>query len=213
MQYLHYTYVDAETGVPVTDAPARNGPAPPAVDGLTFAFALESRYPTDVPALYGTAPDDADTEHPGVLAHLDAEAFAAARAAELDARKRQAQRRRRAVRQRAIDGGFVVGGARVQSDLESRLLLQGAVALAQAAIAAGTEADYAASLGEGWRDADDGIVATDAAGMLALGQALAAHIAACDAASQATKAAIVAAEDFAALAAVDLAAGYPDTTP
>lgn len=67
MKYLKFTYVDAVTGVPVTSVPAANGPTFPAVDGLVFEWARESRYPTDVPEFFGTCSDDADTQVDGVL--------------------------------------------------------------------------------------------------------------------------------------------------
>lgn len=67
MKYIKYTYVDAVTGIPVSAEPAANGPAQPAVIGLAFAWARESRYPTDVPEFFGTCPDDSDTDAPGVL--------------------------------------------------------------------------------------------------------------------------------------------------
>ena len=71
MKYLSWTYVDAQTGIPCLIAPTRNGPANPAVKGLAFGFALESRYPTAYPVFYGTCDDDAETDIPGVLAVID----------------------------------------------------------------------------------------------------------------------------------------------
>lgn len=44
MKYLKYSY--------------RNGSESPAIDGLEFGFALESKYPTYEPEFYGTCPDD-----------------------------------------------------------------------------------------------------------------------------------------------------------
>jgi len=76
MKYLKFTYVDAVTGVPVTDAPASNGPKFPDVDGLEFVWARESRYPTNVPEFFGTCPDGSSTMAAGVLdvlAHADFE--------------------------------------------------------------------------------------------------------------------------------------------
>lgn len=67
MKHLKFTYVDAVTRIPVTSAPATNGPAQPDVPGLEFAWARESAYPTDVPEFFGTCPDDSDTDVPGVL--------------------------------------------------------------------------------------------------------------------------------------------------
>ena len=67
MKYIKFTYVDAVTGISVAKQPAPNGPVFPNVEGLTFHWARESRYPTDVPEFFGTCPDDADTEIDGVL--------------------------------------------------------------------------------------------------------------------------------------------------
>lgn len=67
MKYLKFTYVDAVTGISVASHPASNGPVFPPVAGLEFAWARESRYPTDVPEFFGTCPDDADTQVDGVL--------------------------------------------------------------------------------------------------------------------------------------------------
>ena len=67
MQYIKFTYVDSITGTSVAKQPAANGPVFPAVTGLEYAWARESRYPTDVPEFFGTCPDDADTQVDGVL--------------------------------------------------------------------------------------------------------------------------------------------------
>ena len=67
MQYIKFTYVDAVTGISIASEPAVNGLVFPPVAGLEFAWARESRYPTDVPEFFGTCPDDADTQVDGVL--------------------------------------------------------------------------------------------------------------------------------------------------
>ena len=67
MKYIKFTYVDAITGISIASEPAANGPVFPPVAGLEFAWARESRYPTDVPEFFGTCPDDADTQVDGVL--------------------------------------------------------------------------------------------------------------------------------------------------
>ena len=67
MKYIKFTYVDAVTGISIASEPAANGPVFPNVDGLEFAWARESRYPTDVPEFFGTCPEDADTQVDGVL--------------------------------------------------------------------------------------------------------------------------------------------------
>ena len=67
MQYLKFTYVDSVTGISIASEPAANGPVFPNVVGLEFAWARESRYPTDVPEFFGTCPDDSSTQIDGVL--------------------------------------------------------------------------------------------------------------------------------------------------
>lgn len=67
MQYIKFTYVDSVTGISIAKQPAVNGPAFPAVTGLEYAWARESRYPTDVPEFFGTCTDDAGTQVDGVL--------------------------------------------------------------------------------------------------------------------------------------------------
>jgi len=67
MKYLKFTYVDAITGISIAAEPAMNGPKFPAVPGLEFVWARESRYPTGVPEFFGTCPDDSDTQIDGVL--------------------------------------------------------------------------------------------------------------------------------------------------
>ena len=97
MRYLKYTSVDAVSGLPVTLAPAPNGPVPPAVEGLSFGFALESEYPTTTPTLYGTCPDESAVDLPGVLEVVTEAQFQAAFAGELVARAaKRAQQNNRA---------------------------------------------------------------------------------------------------------------------
>ena len=87
MKYLSWTYVDAKTGIPCLIASCSHGPANPAVAGLRFGFALESRYPTACPVFYGSCDDDADTSLPGVLEVLDQAGYEQAKAAEMTARR------------------------------------------------------------------------------------------------------------------------------
>lgn len=67
MKHLKFTYVDAITGVSVAAEPALNGTKFPPVPGLAFAWARESAYPTPVPEFFGTCPDEANSDVPGVL--------------------------------------------------------------------------------------------------------------------------------------------------
>lgn len=86
MKYLKFTYVDAVTGIPVTAAPAANGPTFPAVPGIEFAWARESQYPTPIPEFFGTCPDETNATAPGVLAEMTQQEWEAARTDEMSIR-------------------------------------------------------------------------------------------------------------------------------
>ncbi len=148
----------------------------------------------------------------GEMTLIDGEFVIASLPADLDNLKAQKQQARIDAVVSARQGGFQFNSHRVASDTDSWLLIQGAVTMAQLALAAGTQQaldDFALTLGAGWRAVDQEIVATDADGIIAMGMALAGHMAACDAISQAHKVAIDAAETVEAVAAIDPTAGYP----
>lgn len=107
MKYLSWTYVDAQTGIPCLIAPTRNGPANPAVAGLAFGFALESRYPTAYPVFYGSCDDDADTSLPGVLEVIDQAGYEAALAGEMTARRAKLVVTMRQARRALLDAGLL----------------------------------------------------------------------------------------------------------
>ena len=107
MKYLSWTYVDDQTGIPCLIAPTRNGPANPAVAGLAFGFALESRYPTAYPVFYGTCADDADTNIPGVLEVIDQAGYEAALAGEMTARRAKLVVTMRQARRALLDAGLL----------------------------------------------------------------------------------------------------------
>lgn len=71
LQYLKFTYVDAETGVSVFTESAINDTKFPDVVGLEFVWARESAYPTPTPEFFGTCPFDSATEVEGVLGVFD----------------------------------------------------------------------------------------------------------------------------------------------
>lgn len=98
MKCICYTHVDSKTGVPTTQAPAKNGPRSPVVAGLEFLFAEESRYPTDAPVFYGVCPDDSDISVPGVLGALTEDAYEFAKQDELSRRKIRLRRQVDAIR-------------------------------------------------------------------------------------------------------------------
>lgn len=110
MKYIVFTYVDAVTGIPVTQAPATNGPVFPQLPGLQFVRAQESRYPTLTPRFFGTVDDEADTSTQGVLEEMTAQSWAAAIAEELKAQA-TALRWRVMTRGMTLAGGMAVGTA------------------------------------------------------------------------------------------------------
>jgi hypothetical protein len=88
MKYLKFTYVDAVTGVSVAAEPAMNGTQFPAVPGLSFVWARESAYPTEVPEFFGTCPDDSPTQVAGVLGVFVEVDYNTMQADEMNARSR-----------------------------------------------------------------------------------------------------------------------------
>lgn len=204
MQHLKFTYVDALTGVPVTQAPATNGPAMPAVPGLEFVFARESAYPTSTPEFFGTCADGlSPSATPGVLAVLTEAEFLQARADELEARKAQLRARINAERDRLEAFGFPHSGLWFQSDERSVARLNSTALTASAALMAGQSPAF-----PDWLAADNTPLPVDAMGVLALQASLTLHAGALHQHARATKAQIDAAQDFAALAAVNLG-GWP----
>lgn len=65
--YICLTYIDANTGIPCTEAPMATGPTFPDIKGLDVKWWNETEWPTDTPLFYGTCDEDADTTVPGVL--------------------------------------------------------------------------------------------------------------------------------------------------
>jgi len=107
-------------------------------------------------------------------------------------------------REQRENGGVTIPGVgTVQSDAISRGYINGAVLMAQIALT--QSQPYAIN----WTLADNSVVTLDALGMIAVGVAAGQHVAACHAAAQAIRASIDAAEDHAALAVIDVEAGYP----
>ena len=91
MKYIKFTYVDAVTGISVDKEPAKNGPVFPNIEGLTYCWARESLYPTDVPEFFGTCPEDSDTEVAGVLGVYVQQDWETMQADEMHARGPQTQ--------------------------------------------------------------------------------------------------------------------------
>lgn len=203
MQHLKFTYVDALTGVPVTQAPATNGPAMPAVPGLEFVFARESAYPTGTPHFFGTCPDGVSTDAPGVLAVLTEAEFEQARADELEARRTLLRTRVNAERDQLEAAGFPHAGLWFQSDERSVARLNSTALTASAALMAGQSPAF-----PDWLAADNTPLPVDAMGVLALQASLTMHAGALHQRARAIKAQIEAAQDFAQLAAVDTG-GWP----
>ena len=84
---IKFTYVDSVTQVSVAKEPAKHGPHFPKIKGLQYLFALERKYPTEVPEFFGTCDDDADLEIDGCFGELTEAEFIAERETEINARK------------------------------------------------------------------------------------------------------------------------------
>ena len=86
MQYIKFTYIDADTGVSVAQQTA-NRLVMPRVSGLEFKWAALSEYPTPVPTFYGVCPDGSDTDKSGVIDILTEAEYTAAYTAEIAMQK------------------------------------------------------------------------------------------------------------------------------
>ncbi len=115
MQYLKYTHVDFRTRRSVLDYPAKNGPDFPAIPGLVFDFAEESKYPTNAPTFYGTITpvegeipeyDHAAAPVWGVISVLSETEYQAAKDAELEARRAIYNQRVDDLRDQILSQGF-----------------------------------------------------------------------------------------------------------
>ena len=204
MKYLKFTYVDAITGIPVTDAPAENGPKFPDVEGLEFAFALESQYPTSAPTFFGTCPDNSVTMVPGVIDALTEADFLQAKNGEIDVRKSILRASINAKRDVLETQGFPHAGLWFQSDERSVARLNSTALTAQAALMAGQPAAF-----PDWLAADNTPLPVDAAGMLALQASLTQHAGALHQHSRSLKLLVEAAETVADLKMIDINAGWP----
>lgn len=110
----------------------------------------------------------------------------------------------KALRDAAIDAGVDVPGiGRFDSDPASRGNINGAVTMALVAASAGQP------FAIGWKLADNTVTTLSGPQMIAVGVAVGQHVAACHAVAQALGIAIQAADDHAALAAIDIGAGWP----
>jgi hypothetical protein len=109
----------------------------------------------------------------------------------------------KAFRERRINGGCPTSYGRADSDDVSRNYLLGARELAKEALAAGEATTT------GWKMADNTIVPLTPDQVITMAREVGLFVAACQAAGQAIWLAIQAAPDPAALAAIDITAGYP----
>lgn len=207
-QYIKYTHVDAVTGIPVTEAPAVNGPAYPAVAGLQFEWALESQYPTPAPIMFGTCDDGAVTDVPGVLAIVNQAEYAATWEAEQAARLAKAKASLiaaiNAERDRRETAGFPYQDRWLDADSLSVQRITAAALAAQGALAAGQPFSL------DWTCADNSVLALDVAGVIGMPVALAMHAAALHSHARTLKSAVEAAADQAALAGIEIQAGWPE---
>lgn len=204
MQHLKYTYVDARTGVPCTEAAMRAGPAMPNVPGLQFGFALESLYPTATPVFYGTAPA-AELSTPGVLELVSEAEYDAARDQEQADRLAKAKAARldelAAYRWQIETGGIVRNGVAIATDDRSQAKISGALQLVQ---------DDPQVVID-WK-ADNGWVQLNAAAVTYIAREIGLHVQACFSREKALATAINACATVAEVAAVDITSGWPSNT-
>lgn len=102
------------------------------------------------------------------------------------------------------EAGCATPLGRVQTDADSQRKITVAVTAAIAAQASGAQFPPI-----DWTMEDNSIVSHDAPALIAMGMAVAAYLNACQEAGNAIRAAIDAATDAAAVAAIDITAGYP----
>ena len=151
----------------------------------------------------------------GTVVALDAAASAAVRAGlalelvdgvpaqSLDGARARLWDRAKAARDAAEFGGCETPSGRADTGRDSIMRLNGAVSAAQLALAAGQ------AFSVDWTMADNSVVTLDAPGAIALGLAAMAHTVACHERGRELRAAIAGAADLAALAAIDVTAGWP----
>lgn len=107
------------------------------------------------------------------------------------------------LREKARCRGCATPLGRMDTTEESRGLINGAVTMAMIA------QTFGQPFSENWTMEDNSTVTHDAAEMIAAGLAVGQHVSACHARGVDLKAAIDAAEDMAALAAIDIEEGWP----
>lgn len=109
----------------------------------------------------------------------------------------------KARRDAMIDGGAPTPSGAVDSYLEARMNIAGAVQAATIAQAS------AQAFTVNWTLLDNSVVVLDAAAMIAVGLAVLAHVNACHDRARALRDQINAAEDIASLLTIDIASGWP----
>ena len=172
MKYLKFTYVDSITGVSVAAEPALNGTKFPAVVGLEYAWARESRYPTTVPEFFGTCPDGSDTALDGVLGVFVEADFDSMHADEMNARAAKANEGWR-ITKLAFRNRFTMGE---KVAMEIAALDNPAAPMAQRQQAAALRANLSDTASATYidltrPDTRAGVQALEAAGLLAAGRA------------------------------------------
>ena len=76
----------------------------PQIAGLEFGWARESRYPTNNPEYFGTVPDEADIDVPGVIREFNQADYDNMRLDEMDARKVSTVTRRQGLKALFLTG-------------------------------------------------------------------------------------------------------------
>lgn len=111
MKYVQFTYVDAQTGVPISEAPSANGPTIP--EGIIPTFDIESSRTSSAPVVYGFVAEDYEGEIPSFVQEVAEEDFFTAFKMEL---KERARHKRKQVEQ----GGIELNDSRISTEIEDQ---------------------------------------------------------------------------------------------
>jgi hypothetical protein len=118
MKFIRFTYVDALTGTPVSQEPAKNGPSLP--EGLVPTFDIEEARSTGIPQVYGFVEDSEEEPFPlqQWVSEVSEEEFFQTFKNEL---KERARKKRKQVEQ----GGIIVGDSFIGTTIEDQNRVSG----------------------------------------------------------------------------------------
>ncbi|MCK9530384.1 MAG: DUF4376 domain-containing protein [Gammaproteobacteria bacterium] len=114
MKYVQFTYVDVQTGVPVSETPAANGPTIP--EGIIPTFDLQNTRSQQAPIVFGFIPDEAEELFdtlPEFIREVDEDSF-------FSAFKEELKERARTKRIQMEQGGVMVNDSVIGTTIEDQ---------------------------------------------------------------------------------------------